>query len=80
MSNKIKVVLNRDEVSRQLLKSPEMQAILSELASPVAQRAGDGYEAAVKSGKRRCYANIATTTVKAAADNAENNTLLRSLK
>lgn len=80
MSDAVKIWIFKDEVRAQVLKSPEMQAILREKAEEIAQRAGDGYEVKEKSGKNRNIAKIYTATFRAKADNAKNNTLLRALK
>ena len=77
--SKMKFVLNKAGVS-ELLKSPEMQAILSGYASAAANRAGDGYSSEVHIGKKRAYANIFAETYEARQDNLDNNTLLKSLK
>lgn len=79
MSNVI-VKLNTKAVSELLLKSPEMQSIVSDLGNSIASRAGDGYVCETHIGANRCYANVRTATYKARRDNAKNNTLLRSMK
>lgn len=79
MSKRVKVWFDKPDVSEQLLKSPEMQAVIQEQAEAIAGRAGDGYEVVVKTGKRRCHANIVTASNDARRDNAENNTLLRAM-
>ena len=78
MSN-VKFVLNSEGV-QELLKSAEMQAVLDSHAQAVADRAGLGYAAETKVGKKRAYANIYAETYGAKRDNLENNTLLKSLK
>lgn len=77
MSN-FKFELNRAGVS-ELLKSAEMQSILSGYAEAVAGRAGDGVEVEVKAGKRRAYANIRAVSFAARLRNNKNNTLLKAL-
>lgn len=79
MSRQVKVWFDKPDVSNQLLKSPEMQALVREHAEAIAGRAGEGYEVVVKTGKNRCYANIITATTEARRDNTENNTLLRAV-
>lgn len=79
MSSRVKVWFDKPDVSNQLLKSPEMQAIIREQAEAIAGRAGEGYEVVVKTGKNRCYANVITATTEARRDNSENNTLLRAV-
>ena len=75
---KIKVVLNRAGV-RQLLKSPEMQGIIDELATGVANNAGEGFTKEVKQAPTRVYAHIHAETPKAYYQNAKHNTLLKAL-
>lgn len=70
--------LNREGV-RELLMSAEMQAVVSDYANAVQGRAGDGFTADVKVGKRRCYANIAPSTYAAYVENNEHNTLLKAI-
>lgn len=75
---KTKIVLNSAGV-RAMLKSPEMQAMLSERAQAVAQRAGAGYETDVFAGKTRANASVFASDAKSAKDNLKNNTLLKAL-
>lgn len=77
--NNIKFELDSNGV-QELLKSPEMQAILDSYAQETANRAGTGYAAETHIGKKRAYANIYAETYKARKDNWDNNTLLKSLK
>ena len=76
--NKFKLVLN-DKGIQELLKSDEMQSILSEHGATVARRAGAGYESDVHEYKKRAVANVYPATSEAAVDNLENNTLLKAL-
>lgn len=77
MSN-VKIQLNRGGV-RELLRSPEMQAICTELAQGVAQRCGDGYEVSSFVGVNRANASVIATTKEAVKDNRQNNTILHAL-
>lgn len=64
----------------QLLKSSEMQAILSEKATAIQQRCGDGYETDAYVGKTRANAMVKATSFKAKRDNLKNNTLLKAVR
>ena len=77
MANKFK--LNYSGVG-QLLKSTEMQSILSEKASAIQQRCGDGYETDMYVGKTRANAMVKATSFKAKRDNMKNNTLLKAVR
>ncbi len=76
---KTKIVLNSAGV-REMLKSPEMQAMLSERAQAIAKRAGNGYETDVFVGKNRANASVFASTGKAARDDMKNNTLLKAVR
>lgn len=75
---KVRIKLNSAGV-RELLKSPEMQSILDELATKVATTAGEGFEKEVKVAQTRCYAHIHAETPKAYYSNNKHNTLLKAL-
>lgn len=79
MSSSVEIRLNSEGV-QELLKSDEMQALLSELASPKAGQAGGGYEYSVKVGQRRAYANIYPASKEAYQDNLDNNTLEKVIR
>lgn len=64
---------------RELMKSDEMQAILTEEASAIQNRAGDGYEQDIYVGKNRANAMVRASTYQAKKDNLKNNTLLKAL-
>ena len=64
----------------QLLKSPEMQKVLTEKASAIKKRAGDGYEQDSYVGKSRANAMVKATSYKAKRDNIKNNTLLKAVR
>lgn len=72
-----KFELNREGV-RELLRSPEMEAVLVAWAGKVAARAGEGYD--VHTGPRRLNVSVRTETEEAAADNLEHNTLEKAVR
>ncbi|HEM4671137.1 hypothetical protein HO932_05315 [Streptococcus suis] len=74
----IRFKLNRSGV-RELMKSSEMQSILTETANEVVNRAGDGYEQDIYVGKSRANAMVSAKTYQAKKDNLNNNTLLKVL-
>lgn len=78
MSN-LKIKLNSAGVQN-LLKSSEMQNVLSEHATAIRQRAGDGYEQDIYVGKTRANAMVKATSFKAKRDNMKNNTLLKAVR
>jgi len=61
----------------QLRNSPEMQSILTSMASERAARAGEGFGFEVRSGKERAYANIRAETKDAERKNQDNNILVK---
>ena len=63
----------------ELMKSSEMQAILSEKGSQVAKRAGDGYNYRTHVADFVAITNVYPETKEAAKDNYKNNTLLKAL-
>lgn len=72
-------MLNRAGVA-ELMKSPEMVALLKETAKTIQNRAGEGYEVSVFTGKNRANISIKTKSRKAIRDNNKNNTLLKALR
>ena len=77
MSRKFR--LNRAGVA-ELMKSPEMVALLKEKAKAIQERAGNGYETSTFTGKNRANISIKTKSRKAIRDNNKNNTLLKALR
>lgn len=75
----VEIKLNSEGV-QELLKSDEMQVLLSELASSKVGQAGGGYEYSVKVGQRRAYANIYPASKEAYQDNLDNNTLEKVIR
>lgn len=72
-----KFVLDRAGV-RELMQSQEMQDVLVEYASQVADRAGDGYSVYV--GITRANVSVRTETEEAMADNLDHNTLEKAIR
>lgn len=79
MSNKFKFVLNKSGV-RELLKSNEMQSILTEKASDIRMRCGDGYKQDIHIGKNRANAMVWAASYKAKRENYKNNTILKAVR
>ncbi|HEM2777305.1 TPA: hypothetical protein ACGOSD_001394 [Streptococcus suis] len=77
--SKMRFKLNRAGV-RELLKSPEMQAVLTDKANGIRNRAGDGYASDIYVGKTRANAMVYADSIKAKRDNKKNNTLLKAVK
>lgn len=77
MGNLEKFVLDRAGV-RELMQSQEMQDVLVEYASQVADRAGDGYSVYV--GITRANVSVRTETEEAMADNLDHNTLEKAIR
>ncbi|MGY4105130.1 hypothetical protein ACWOA0_05850 [Ignavigranum ruoffiae] len=76
--NNFKFVLNKKGVA-ELMKSAQMQNILTEKASAISDRCGSGYEHDVYVGKNRANAMVKTSTFAAKKDNLKNNTLLKAV-
>lgn len=77
--SKMKFTLNSSGVSA-LLRSGEMQGLLTEKGQAVAERAGEGFELTVSPGQKRANAKISTTDIKSIKRNAKHNILLKALK
>ena len=74
-----KFELNRKGVA-ELMKSKEMQGILTEYASGVKNRCGDGYTQDIYVGKNRANAMVSAETREALSDNIKNNTILKAVR
>lgn len=74
--SKVKIVLNRAGV-RELLRSPEMAAMLKERADSIKERLPDGYVSRIM--PTRAIAIVETATEEAYADNLHHNTLLKKV-
>ncbi|HFI0164159.1 TPA: hypothetical protein ACGORW_001989 [Streptococcus suis] len=77
MSN-VRFKLNQKGVA-ELMKSSQMQSILTEKANSVASRAGEGYEQDIHIGRNRANVSVRANTYQAKKDNLKNNTLLKAL-
>lgn len=76
---KMEFKLNRDGVAN-MMKSAEMQGILTDKASAIKNRCGDGYESDIYVGKNRANAMVVAKTNQAKRDNLKNNTLLKAVR
>ncbi|NQP35061.1 hypothetical protein HO923_00640 [Streptococcus suis] len=76
---RIKFKLNSAGV-RELMKSPQMQAVLTDKANAIRNRAGDGYESDIYVGKTRANAMVYADSFQAKRDNKKHNTLLKAVK
>lgn len=72
-----KFVLNREGV-RELMQSQEMVDVLTEYATQVAARAGEGYSVYI--GKTRANVSVVADTDEAYQDNLDNNTLEKAIR
>lgn len=79
MSSSVRIEI-RDDGIQAILKGPEMQALVKELAEQKVSEAGEGYACSVKIGVKRCYANIYPETPEAKKDNLDNNTLEKIIR
>ena len=64
MNSKVKIVLNRANVRKQLLQSSEMQQIVNNYAFSAQAKLGDGYEVSYRKGKNRVNAQIRAVNMK----------------
>lgn len=76
--SKVKFTLNRKGVG-ELLKSGEMQKVVSQIGTKVANRAGKEYEAKTVVRPTRVVSTVTPNSVKAHFDNLKHNTLLKAL-
>lgn len=63
----------------ELMKSAEMQAVLTQAGNAVASAAGSDYGVRTHVASFVAIANVYPNSAKAAKDNFENNTLVKSL-
>jgi hypothetical protein len=63
----------------ELMKSPEMQAVLTQAGNAVASAAGGDYGVRTHVASFVAIANVYPDSAKAAKDNFENNTLVKAL-
>ena len=78
MSNKVEFKLNSAGV-RQLLKSPEMQAGIMQIADHAVSRLGSGYVSEKRNYPERCGAVVKAETFRARRENLKMNTLLKAV-
>lgn len=78
MSKKFKIELNSAGV-REMLKSQEVQNLVTEKASGIRNRCGDGYDQDLVIGKNRAIAMVWADTPKAKYSNAKYNTILKAV-
>lgn len=74
--SKVEIELNREGV-RQLMRSPEMQAVLKAQAEAIKDKCGEGYETYI--AQTRAVAIVRTGTEAAICDNSDNNTILKAV-
>lgn len=77
MSN-VTIELNSAGI-RELLLSAEMQGVVGEHATQIAERCGEGYEHDIYLTPGRAVASVYADTKEAIKDNLDNNTILRNL-
>lgn len=63
----------------ELMKSPEMQAVLDEAGEQVANIAGSDYAASPKTGRWIGFSNVYPNSARAAHENFAENTLIKAL-
>lgn len=76
--SKTKIELNSAGI-KELLKSKEITTQVNEIASGVANRAGEGFEINSRIGANRAVATVYAATPKAFYSNLKNKTLLKAL-
>lgn len=76
--SKVRIELNSPGI-RAFLRSAEMGELVGGRAADIAARCGDGYASDTKLMPGRVIASVFTDDARAAKDNADNNTILRSL-
>lgn len=79
MAKRLQFELNRKGVA-DLMKSANMQKVLTRHATRIRNRAGEGYEQDIYVGRNRANAMVWPETTQAKSDNYKNNTLLKSVK
>ncbi|MFS7391711.1 hypothetical protein AB6888_02475 [Carnobacterium maltaromaticum] len=77
--SKMKFKLNSSGVGS-LLKSVEMQNVLSTHATNIRNRCGEGYEQDIFVGRSRANAMVNAVTFQAKKDNLKNNTILKAVR
>ncbi len=74
-----KFVINKNGVFN-LMKSPEMQAVLKEKATAIKNRCGDGFEQDIYIGRNRANAGVFATSKEAIRKCYKDNILLKGLR
>lgn len=64
----------------ELMKSPEMQAVLDNAGEQVANAAGSDYASSGKTGRYIGFSNVYPDSKRAAHENFTQNTLLKALQ
>ncbi len=77
--SKLRFALNRQGV-RELMRSEEMKAILSDEAKRVRETCGDGFEQDLYVGRNRANAMVKAVSRSAKKRNLNENTLLKAVK
>ena len=77
MSSNLQFVRS-DAGVRELMQSQEMQDVLVDFASQVAERAGAGYDVYI--GINRANVSVMPATEEAMADNLDHNTLEKAIR
>lgn len=80
MSNNVKIVLNRDAISSQLLSSPEIEALMEQKAREITSRCDGSYNIGSYKGKRRSNISISSADAETYHKNLNNNELLKALR
>ncbi|WP_170924756.1 hypothetical protein [Candidatus Enterococcus clewellii] len=62
------------------MKSEAMQKVLSDKATGIRNRCGDGYEQDIYVGQNRANAMVSAETYRAKRDNMKNNTILKAVR
>ena len=79
MNSKVKIVLNRANVRKQLIQSSEMQQIVNNYAYSAQSKLGDGSEVSYRKGKNRVNAQIRAVNMKSIEENSRETTILKAL-
>lgn len=64
----------------ELLKCEELQDYMQSIGEGVASRAGEGYAADTRAGKKRAHTFVKAVTKEAYFENLNENTLLKALQ
>jgi len=79
MSNKIEIELNTEGV-RELLRSPQMQAMTDEIAQNALAQLGKGYAIDSHKGPNRVNSMVYAETKAARKENLKKNTILKAVR